>query len=107
MQFEIKKVFAKLKSHLNLDKDWELAEAMGVSVSTFGSWKSRNAIDFIFLFNFCEENNISLDWLLEIKTQNAISEPKTQYETDNIPKIDNLEARIKIIEEFIKNQIKE
>ena len=107
MNNSIKNVIFKLKSHLQIEKDRDLAESMGVNTATFSSWKNRNAIDYDILLNFCYKNNISLDWLFEFDSQNAISEPKTQYETENIPKIDNLETRIKIIEEFIKNQIKE
>lgn len=105
MQFEVINVLNKLKSYLSLDKDGELADAMGVNVRTYASWKSRNTIDFILLLDFCKKNNISLDRLFEFDTQNAIREPKTQYESENLSKFEVLENRVEILEKIIKDKI--
>lgn len=104
MQFDVQKVINKLKSALNVDKDIELANAMGVKVRTFASWKSRNTFDFLILFDFCEKKSISLDWLFELTTKNEIREPEVEYE---ISKVDNIESRLKILESKVSELIKE
>lgn len=105
MNNSIKNVIFKLKSHLQIEKDRDLAETMGVNSATFSSWKNRNAIDYDILLNFCFKNNISLDWLFEFDTQNAIREPKTQYESEKLSKFEVLENRIEILEKIIKDKI--
>lgn len=67
MKIPIKKIIFKLKTQLKIDKDSDLAKAMGVNRATFSSWKNRNAIDFSILVDFCKKKSISLDWLFELE----------------------------------------
>lgn len=54
-------VIERLLIYFNVKTQRELAEQLGVSVTTLSNWKSRNTIDYELLFTKCE--NINFDWL--------------------------------------------
>lgn len=56
MKIPIKKIIFKLKTQLKIDKDSDLAKAMGVNRATFSSWLQRDSINYDILLNFCKKN---------------------------------------------------
>lgn len=52
-------VIKKLKIKLNLEKDKELYDLMGIKQSTFTNWRTRNKIPYEEIINYCNENNIT------------------------------------------------
>jgi len=61
----IKSIIMKLKYFSNVSSDKELAEILNVDKGLFSSWKNQTyQIPIDYLIDFCDNYNISLDWLI-------------------------------------------
>ena len=56
-------IIKRAKQALNLKRDSELAEFLGVSRATVTNWAARNSIDFRLLLNKLG-NTVDYNWLL-------------------------------------------
>ena len=59
---DITLIIKELKNYLQLSKDIELADYLGVNQSTLATWKRRGNIDVQLIISKC--NNINPTWLL-------------------------------------------
>lgn len=61
----IKNIILKLKLASNSKTDKELADKLNTDAGSFGNWKNqRQEIPIDYLIDFCENYNVSLDWIL-------------------------------------------
>lgn len=44
--------------------DTEIAKVLGMPLSTFSDHKKRGKVPVEFVLKYCEERNVSIDWLL-------------------------------------------
>lgn len=67
-----KLIINKLKIHLNLNSDTELADFLGVKQNTISTWKSRNTMDYELIITKCDD--INANWLItgEVQCLNQI-----------------------------------
>ena len=61
MNKDINKILIRLKNHLGISKNTELAEKLGVGLSTISSWKKRKKINYEMLIE--KITNIDYNWL--------------------------------------------
>lgn len=61
---EVAAVLNRLKAALNIKRDGDLAEVLGVSASTLSGWKGENSIPYARLDAVSRERGLSLDYLL-------------------------------------------
>ena len=56
-------IIDKIKLLKNIKKDGDVAHLLGLDVKNFSSYKTRNVVPADVLIDFCEHENISLNWL--------------------------------------------
>lgn len=64
---DINKVLEKLKTHYKVPNNRQLAEKLGIKYSTLATWLQRNKIPYELLTEISQNENISLDWLINNK----------------------------------------
>jgi len=76
--------------HSTTNQDKILGEALGVSQSTFATWKARKTMQKAALIDFCIKHDVDLNWFFKgsKSTPSSVSESKVE---DN----DNAEELIK------------
>lgn len=84
---KIKVIIMKLKLASNASTDKELSDVFGIDKGLFASWKNqRQQIPIEYLIDFCDNYNVSLDWLLRgdglLKTQVSSRNIKIPYFVD-------------------------
>jgi hypothetical protein len=92
-------ILNKIKEHLEMRYDKDLADFLGIKTTTLAMWHSRNTYDVELLFNKCEFLNP--EWLLTGKGSMVKSEPNTgpfDLLPDAMHYKDLAEARLEIIE---------
>jgi hypothetical protein len=89
-QLNINNILDRIKKIYNLNTDTQLNELMKLKKHTIATWRFRNTIDFITLYNFCNENNLNINYILS-----GEGEPFLES-------IDKLKLRIKELEEELK-----
>ncbi|WDE07272.1 helix-turn-helix domain-containing protein [Thalassomonas viridans] len=57
-----------------LSSDKSFADAMGVSSSTYSTWKNRGTLGISALVNFCILNNIDMNWFFKNEIKNVSNE---------------------------------
>ncbi len=60
---ELIDILERIKAHLKLKSDKEIAKILNMSYSSLANHKLRNSIPYNYLHHFCTINNISMDWL--------------------------------------------
>jgi len=111
-----------LKKHYNFSSNKEFADFLEIKPQTLSNWYARNTFDYEILYTKCLD--INSEWLFtgngemlkagkkdstnELNTQNNISEPITEYESEYQKKyILKLEQDTKNLQEQIINLTKE
>ena len=61
---ESKLVFNRLRNHVGVDRDDEVAELLGLSKQSYGGFKKRKKIPFEALAKYCLKHGISIDSIL-------------------------------------------
>lgn len=56
-------ILKRVKERLDFKNDSELASYLNVGNGTISNWKSRNKIPYDEIFEICEKNNFSLDYI--------------------------------------------
>lgn len=74
---EIKEILEKLKTMRKIENDKELAEILNVKYFTLRGWIQRNTIPFEVLIDFCQKNDIDLNYIFGIKGTNMLESPAT------------------------------
>jgi|GEM_PF-4407005 len=91
-------VLDRLKEINGFKKDSELAILLGVTSSSLGNWRNRDALNYHIVISKCVELGLDLNWLLLGKSSNSEQE-------NEIP---NINAKIKRIladkDQVIQNQ---
>jgi transcriptional regulator with XRE-family HTH domain len=64
MSGTIDDVLNRLKEAMNIDRDANLAEAIGVSRQVLSTWRKRGTVPYEKLCEVAREKRLSLDWLL-------------------------------------------
>lgn len=59
---------SKFKFIFGFSNDTEAAEALGIKRSTYASFKKLNKIPYEEAIKYCEDKNIDLAWLLNLKS---------------------------------------
>jgi len=57
-------ILVRLKDELNLSKDVDLADFLGVAQNTISAWKKRNSVNYDLIFDKIAPYNIDLNWLV-------------------------------------------
>ena len=57
-------ILVRLKDELNLSKDVDLADFLGVAQNTISAWKKRNSVNYDLIFEKIAPYNIDLNWLV-------------------------------------------
>ena len=57
-------ILGRVVSCLNVEKNHEVASALGVTPSTVSNWKERGDIPILQAVNFALREEISVDWIL-------------------------------------------
>lgn len=102
-------VIERLKSHLGVKTDTDLAKLMNMKQTTLSSWKGRNSFDVNELYAFCVENKINFHWLLtgeEIRQEENKSWAQENIET-YLSEIDSLQNELKKIDSEISKDYDE
>ena len=58
---------SKFKFLFGLNKDREVAESLNIRKETFITRKRRDDIPYEQVIKYCEEKNVDLNWILNIK----------------------------------------
>lgn len=88
--FSIKSI-ERLKESLEISKDKELVEALGIKQNTLSTWKSRNTLDYSVIISFCEERGIDLNYIfLGVRSEGSPASELTDQD-----RISNLELNYK------------
>ena len=77
---------------MNIKKDVELANALGVAQNTISAWKKRNSMNYDLLFSTCEAYNIDLNWIVYGSYHEMRPPSKDLFDMDTID-FDKLEHR--------------
>ena len=64
----------------SIPTDAKLSKLLGVAPSTVTSWRKRNAVPFMKIFELCESENLSLDYVFfgNDNTVNSHSNPEVE-----------------------------
>ncbi|TVR29679.1 MAG: hypothetical protein EA390_09385 [Balneolaceae bacterium] len=79
-------ILARLKDELNLQKDVDLAEFLGVAQNTISAWKKRDSVNYELIFDKVIPYNIDLNWLIYGKLMPQIVEDENLLETIRMAK---------------------
>jgi hypothetical protein len=93
-------ILNKIKEHLNIRYDKELADFLGIKTTTLAMWHTRNTYDTELLFNKCEFLNS--EWLLTgngsmLKTPQSLDYNETNYKELAISRLETIESNHKMI----------
>lgn len=90
-----------LREELNAKSDKHLAEILGISSSTLGSWVARDSIDFKYLFTVLVD--MDLNWLVRGTTLAATRNPvmSANDNSDCEKRLIALEAKIEVYREIV------
>jgi hypothetical protein len=77
------KVLDRLKVLKGVSKDREIAELLVVKADTLSQWKNRNKIPFEVINNFCNLQNVSLNWVYFGKGDIYLNEQKSENVNKN------------------------
>ena len=58
-----KDIIKKLKEKTNIETNKALSESMGVNPNQVNVWVNKNSINYHIVIDYCDKNDISLDWL--------------------------------------------
>ena len=58
---------SKFKFIFRLNSDIEVADALGIRKETYKTRKKRDDIPYEQAIKYCEEKNVDLNWILNIK----------------------------------------
>jgi len=61
---DLSQVFRRLKYALNVDKDNELADILGLKQNTISTYKKRKSVPYKHIITICDQYNIDLNWVL-------------------------------------------
>ncbi len=64
-QREFEKIIERIKSFKGLRYDIDVAELLGMTQSAFAERKRRNSVPYEELIEFCDNEGVPYDWLLE------------------------------------------
>ena len=90
---KFEEIFTRLYEKLGITKDSEFCKKYNYSASTVSSWKNRNSIPFEKILEITQNENLSLDYIL-----NGVEPLST--------KIDYKKALIENIDTLNANQVK-
>ncbi len=79
-------ILARLKDELNLHKDVDLAEFLGVAQNTISAWKKRDSVNYELIFDKVIPYNIDLNWLIYGELMPQITEDENLLETIRMAK---------------------
>jgi len=80
--YNIKDVIDKMKKILNINSNIELANYLKVSYNTLNTWIKRGKIPQETIYDFCQKQNCSFDYLLTNKNEPTLI-PKDDYKENN------------------------
>ncbi|MBD3657102.1 helix-turn-helix domain-containing protein [Marinobacter sp.] len=93
----VKAVLSRMKKLFSVEKDAELARALGISPQTLSSWRQRSAVPYALCVEYAKSQGASLDWLLygegDMMRDNAINTHETRLSDASTPR-DGLMAQI-------------
>lgn len=82
MNKKITEIIYRLKELCKYKTDTELAKALGLTKANLSNYKQKGTIPYEALFNFCQRNKLSLDYLLSLgqeKITSQVSESAVPY----------------------------
>lgn len=92
-------ILGRLKSALGLSTDMALAERLGVAQNTMSMWKARGILDYEKLIPLCEQNGLSLDWIISGReTAPGVAESRMK---EMQQKMQSLEDQIAVLQDTI------
>jgi len=59
----IKDIIKRLKQKTNIETNKALSKSMGVNPNQVNVWLNKNSINYHVVIDYCDRNDISLDWL--------------------------------------------
>lgn len=89
----VKKVLSRIKTIYGVEKDAELARALGISPQTLSSWRQRSAIPYALCVECAKSQGASLDWLLYGEGQ--VMREKSSPPTDSLHDISDSNEQIR------------
>jgi hypothetical protein len=117
--YNVNEILDRIKKILNFKTDTELSEYLKINTTTISSWRSRNHIDLIRIFE--ELKNINLNWLLFDNDEminlgwNIVKEPIEAYQNENNmiqeikirdDEISKLRSQIELLKDIINSNIR-
>lgn len=60
---DVKVIIERFKNSMNIEKDVDLAQILGVLPSTISTWKKRNSLNHDLLIELCKKHKIDLNYL--------------------------------------------
>ncbi len=81
--YNIKEVIKKMKNVLNIDSNIELANYLKVSYNTLNTWIKRGKIPQEVIYDFCQNNSCSFDYLLIDKPKSTLQLKNKDENSDN------------------------
>lgn len=79
----LRQVLDRIKALEQVRADIDLAEPLATNKRNVAAWKERGTLPWERLYHYCENNQISLEWLLNGRgathVQQLVEEPSTSY----------------------------
>ena len=60
LDINISLILSRIKEHYNVNNDAELARFLGVPPTTLSNWKSRKTLNWVLIFQKCEEMDFNI-----------------------------------------------
>lgn len=82
----LRQVLDRIKQLEGVSADAELAEPLGSNKRNVSAWKERESLPWGRLYDYCQRNNVSLEWVLNgrgaIQVTQLVAEPGAVYQLD-------------------------
>jgi len=99
---DITLIINKLKEHLNIKFDKELADFLGIKPNTVATWKKRNTIDIDIIMSKCDL--IDANWLLTGKGNMLKNKYDYDYKTDIVEEPSNIDTELSPLERTLRSK---